>query len=183
MSNKRLRQRQAARRRQPVLVWVIIGLILIIIGVMVASLAQPSATAATPLFSARTTDGETVALADYQGQVVMLNFWATWCPPCRAEMPVIEAAYQHYREQGFTVLAVNDAEPGNLVQTFATQYGLSFPVLLDETAQIQRQFGITGYPTSIFLDASGNIYATHSGGLNAALLANYIETGLKRSVQ
>jgi thiol-disulfide isomerase/thioredoxin len=111
----------------------------------------------------------------------MLNFWATWCPPCRAEMPVIEAAYRQYQNQGFVVLAVNNAEDINTVGAFARQFELSFPVLMDTSARIQRQFGITGYPTSLFLDANGELYATHSGMVTEAQLTRYIETGLKRS--
>ncbi len=132
-------------------------------------------------FSTTTVTGEYVTLDDYRGKVVMLNFWATWCPPCRAEMPGIQTVYEQYRDQGFTVLAINDAERSDQVSAFVSDYGLTFPVLLDYSAIIQEQFGITGYPTSLFIDAAGKVYATHPGAATVSQLTNYVETGLKRS--
>jgi cytochrome c biogenesis protein CcmG, thiol:disulfide interchange protein DsbE len=132
-------------------------------------------------FSTESLTGDKVSLTDYRGKVVMLNFWATWCPPCRAEMPLIESTYEQYGKRGFIVLAVNNAERADQVASFASQYKLTFPVLLDYTADIQQQFAIKGYPTSLFLDAQGKVYATHQGMVNAAQLVSYIETGLQRS--
>jgi thiol-disulfide isomerase/thioredoxin len=180
MTNKRLLQRKTSRRRAARRMWWIGGA-LVGLGLAIFLAAQPRAQGQTPLFSAPAISGEQVSLSDYRGKVVMLNFWATWCPPCRAEMPVIEAAYRQYQNQGFVVLAVNNAEDINTVGAFARQFELSFPVLMDTSARIQRQFGITGYPTSLFLDANGELYATHSGMVTEAQLTRYIETGLKRS--
>ncbi|NWG18060.1 MAG: TlpA family protein disulfide reductase [Chloroflexi bacterium] len=180
MTNKRLQQRKEARRQSARRMW-LIGIALVGLGLAIFLAAQPPATGQTPLFSTSTFTGEPVSLNDYQGKVVMLNFWATWCPPCRAEMPVIEAAYRQYRDDGFVVLAINNSEDTHTVGAFAQQFGLSFPVLMDTSARIQRQFGITGYPTSLFLDASGQVYQTHSGMLSEAQIVQYIETGLRRS--
>jgi len=132
-------------------------------------------------FSTVNLAGDKVSLADYRGHVVMLNFWATWCPPCKAEMPVIESTYQQYKDSGFVVLAVNNAERSDQVTSFASQYKLTFPVLLDYSADIQQQFGIKGYPTSLFLDAKGKVYATHQGMVTADQLESYIKNGLQRS--
>jgi len=165
-------------RSQQRLHWVVVALVAFALVIVFMALAQSPAQ--DYAFSTTTTKGEPVSLVDYKGHVVMLNFWATWCPPCRAEMPMIETAYKHYKDQGFVVLAVNNAERSDQVSSFADQYKLTFPILLDYSADIQQQFAIKGYPTSLFLDAKGKVYATHQGGVTADQLANYIETGLQR---
>ncbi len=161
-------------------VWWMTGA-LILFGLIIAFWVSPQNAAQIYSFSTTTVAGEHISLDDYRGQVVMLNFWATWCPPCRAEMPAIETVYEQYRDQGFVVLAVNNAERMDQVDAFATQYGLTFPVLLDYSAAIQHQFGITGYPTSLFLDANGKVYALHPGTVTPAQLTKYVETGLQLS--
>jgi peroxiredoxin len=129
-------------------------------------------------FEAATLDGEVIRLSDYQGQVVMLNFWATWCPPCRAEMPAIQDAYTQHQDDGFVVLAINNRETPIQVRQFATSYGLSFPIVLDIQANIQEQFGIRSFPTSIFLNTEGEAYATHSGAVSPQQLEAYIAQGM-----
>jgi thiol-disulfide isomerase/thioredoxin len=150
------------------------------LGVLLLALTRPRVEEGfAPDFSARTLGGGQVSLSDYKGQVVMLNFWATWCPPCRAEMPHMQEAYERYSAQGFSVLAINNAEAEANVAAFAEQYGLDFPVVLDG-GTLQRMFRISGYPTSIFLRRDGSIYATHNGGLSAAQLESYIQQGLQQ---
>jgi thiol-disulfide isomerase/thioredoxin len=159
--------------------WLVVTLVLIgLVGVFIF-LGQTPAQGYD--FSTISVTGDKVSLSDYRGHVVMVNFWATWCPPCRAEMPVIESAYEQYRSQGFIVLAVNNAERSDQVTAFADQFQLTFPVLLDYTANISQQFGVKGYPTSVFLDTKGSVYATHQGMLTVAQLQNYISTGLRRA--
>lgn len=133
-----------------------------------------------PDFEATTLTGEPVRLSDYRGQVVMLNFWATWCPPCRAEMPGIQAAYEQRQDEGFTVLAINNAETPSQIQPFVQALGLNFPIVLDTTAELQRTFAIRGYPTSIFVDPQGTVYATHPGFVSEDQLESYINEGLAR---
>ncbi|MEO8613168.1 MAG: TlpA disulfide reductase family protein [Chloroflexota bacterium] len=133
---------------------------------------------AVPDFSATTITGETVHLSDYRGQVVMLNFWATWCPPCRAEMPTIEAAYEKYHDQGFAVFAINNAEQPAQIQPFAEALSLRFSIVLDTEAHLQRTFAISGYPTSLFISPDSDLYANHSGMLTPQQLDSYITTGL-----
>lgn len=132
-------------------------------------------------FTATTLQGNTVQLSDYRGQVVLVNFWATWCPPCRAEMPTIQAAYDHYGDQGFTVLAVNNGETSEQIVPFASYFRLDFPILLDTNRSVQESFGIRSYPTSIFFDGSGEMYATHTGMVTEADLVRYINDGLTRT--
>jgi len=162
--------------------WWMLGPLVAAIGVLIFFAGAPNVQTGEPAmnFSTQTTTGETVSLGDYQGDVVMLNFWATWCTPCQAEMPTIESAYQEYQDAGFTVLAINNAEAPAQVSRFQQVMGLTFPILLDEQRDIQRQYGINSYPTSVFLDRNGDIYAVHTGAVSSGQLIDYIEDGLTR---
>lgn len=113
-----------------------------------------------PEYAATSLAGERIALADQRGQVVLINVWATWCGPCRVEMPPLQAIYERFRDDGFTVLAVSiDTGPGyrEKVDAFVREYGLEFPVLLDPDARIQRQFRTVGVPETFVLDREGRI--------------------------
>lgn len=164
------------------LVWLLIGVSVFVIGLALVALrggdSSGAAIGSTPDFSATTVTGENVQLSAYRGQVVMLNFWATWCPPCRAEMPAIDAAYRQYGPQGFTVLAVNNGETPERITPFGRALGLNIPLVLDTSTRIQRQFAIEAYPTSIFIGRDGAVYATHVGIVTPDQLTQYIETGL-----
>jgi thiol-disulfide isomerase/thioredoxin len=154
---------------------------LAIVGLLIfLTSSTKSSTADVPEFTAPLLDGATVHLSDYRGQVVMLNFWATWCPPCRAEMPMLQTASDRYQDQGFVILAVNDAEPVPQIQAFVDRLALRFPIVLDDEERLQRMFGVVGYPTSVFIGRDGTAFATHLGALNSDQLATYIETGLAR---
>ncbi len=100
-------------------------------------------------------EGRNAKLSDYQGKVVLLNIWATWCPPCRAEMPDLQTFYSAHKDQGFVILAINagDAKPD--VLSFASSYQLSFPVLLDSQVEVIKRMGIFDYPTSVLIDRNG----------------------------
>lgn len=174
--------RQQRRRSKPgPMLWVVLALMGVAVVVMIASLSTQTGMGATPEFTATTLSGDTIQLSSYRGQVVMLNFWATWCPPCRAEMPGMETAYQQYRDQGFMVLAVNNGEAVQQISPFASTLGLSFPLVLDTDRRLQTAFAITGYPTSVFIGRDGKIFASHTGGLSLAQISQYVETGLAQS--
>lgn len=146
--------------------------------ILFASMSPSTGEGSIPTFSASTITGDPVVLSDYRGQVVMLNFWATWCPPCRAEMPAIARAYSEYRDQGFVVIAINNGETVSQITPFVQQLRLPFPVVLDTDVRLQNQFAITGYPTSLFIGRNGEVYASHVGGVTESQLNNYIEIGL-----
>lgn len=118
--------------------------------------------------------GKTVRLTDFRGQVVLVNTWATWCPPCRSEMPGINAYYQAHRSAGFVVLAINAGETAQQAADFSNELGLSFPVLLDPEEILMDKFRIDSFPTSILLDRQGKIRGVHIGYYDPDLLARDI---------
>ena len=101
--------------------------------------------------------GKQVKLSDFRGRPVILNFWATWCGPCRVEMPHFQQVYEEWSDRGLVVLAVNIGESPTLVKEFALDYGLSFPVLLDIEAEVAQRYNIRPIPTTFFIDKSGAI--------------------------
>jgi peroxiredoxin len=128
------------------------------------TLAQPHTGFAAPNFALASTMAETFTLANLKGKVVLVNFWATWCPPCRAEMPAIDAAYRANKDAGFVVLAVDQMESAEVVNAFGAKYNLSFPLLLDRDGAINRQYLVSALPTSFFIDRRGVIRDMMIGG-------------------
>ncbi|MCC2684923.1 MAG: resA [Paenibacillaceae bacterium] len=116
-----------------------------------------------PDFTLTDLDGQTHQLSEYRGKPVVINFWGTFCPPCRDEMPAIQAQYDKWRQQGFTVLAVNLGENKVTVDSFVKQLKLTFPVLLDPDMDLSRKYGVKLYPTTYFVDKSGKIEAKQEG--------------------
>jgi peroxiredoxin len=122
-------------------------------------------------FSLQTVDGQTIELGDYRGQVVLLNIWATWCPPCRAEMPDLEAYYREHKMDGFVVLAVNSGESAETVAAFLEEQDFTFPVLLDPDGEVMSGYKVRGLPTSFFIDRGGIMRDLWSGQLSPERLA------------
>lgn len=114
-------------------------------------------------FSLSDIAGNTVRLSDYAGQVVLINAWATWCPPCIAEMPDLNAYYLAHQEDNFVILAINAGDPVSAAAAFAEQKGLAFPVLLDSNVQVLNDLGVHSYPTSILVGADGVVKTIHLG--------------------
>ena len=115
------------------------------------------------------------SLADYHGQVVLVNLWATWCPPCKAEMPTLEAYYQAHQTDGFITVAIDDGDPTDSVASFVKQYSLSFPVLLDPTYQASdHAFKTRNLPSSFVIDREGNIRLRWVGEIDRASLEKYV---------
>ena len=110
--------------------------------------------------------GET-ALADYTGDVIIVNFWATWCPPCKAEMPDINAFYETHQAEGLVVLAVNAKESESLVRPFIDANGFTFPVLLDPAGSIVNQYQVRSFPTTVIIDRDGVVRHIQVGMISA----------------
>jgi peroxiredoxin len=119
-----------------------------------------------PAFELETLDGGAMSLADHEGQVVVLNLWASWCPPCRAEMPALQSLYEEYRDQGLVVLAVNMTYQDSAVAAaeFVAEFGLSFPVLLDQTGLVGNLYRMRALPSTFFIDRQGVIRNVIVGG-------------------
>ncbi|MBA7647250.1 Thiol-disulfide oxidoreductase ResA [subsurface metagenome] len=115
----------------------------------------------TPIFDfeLESIKGRTISLSSLKGKVVFLNFWATWCPPCRAEMPSMELLYKELKDEGFEILAVNLQEDKKQVQKFVDDFGLTFPVVLDKTGRIGTAYGARSIPITYLIDKSGIIIA------------------------
>lgn len=131
-----------------------------------------------PDFSLPTVDGKTIRLADLQGKPVLVNYWASWCAPCRAEMPALQRLAADFEEQGLVVLGVNAASQDDRANAlaFVEQQGLTFPILFDTTGDVQRQYAIQSLPTSFFIDHQGIIREVVIGGpMSEALLRIRIE--------
>ncbi len=125
----------------------------------------------------QTIDGETVRLSDYRGQIVILNFWATWCPPCRAEIPDFQQLYDD-EEYDVEILAVNmtaseDSEEG--VAEFVDEFGMTFPTLMDYEGEVTSHFQITAYPTSYIIDSEGRTAYVIRGAMNYDFMVQAIE--------
>lgn len=135
--------------------------------------AQPALDYPAPDFTLNTLDGGQVTLATLRGQPVVLNFWATWCDPCRREMPALQATAELYAGE-VTVLGIDQGEAAATVQAFIDEYGLTYPILLDEKFSVGQQYNIRGMPTTFFIDADGIVRYLWVGEMNRITLAEGI---------
>jgi peroxiredoxin len=120
-------------------------------------------------------DGEAHSLAAYRGRVVLVNLWATWCPPCKAEMPVLQEYYEDHAAQGFMTVAISDGDPAPAVAAFVEEYGLTFQVWLDPTYIATRQaFKTSNLPSSFVIDRDGKIRLRWVGEIDRATLEAYV---------
>ena len=122
-----------------------------------------------------TLDGSHARLDASAGKPVVLNLWATWCPPCRAEMPVIEAAYQAHKDKGFRVLALDVREGQAEVAVYAQELGLSFPILLDQSGDVALAYRVQNLPRSFLIDRQGRVVRIHPGELTPETLERYLQ--------
>ena len=130
---------------------------------------------AAPSISLKALDGNSHSLADYRGRVVLINLWATWCPPCQAEMPILQRYFEKHRAEGLTVIAIEDGEPEAEVAAFAQRYGLTFPIWLDPGHQAtDRAFKTINLPTSYVVDRTGTVRLTWLGAISETTLEAHV---------
>lgn len=146
------------------------------------SIPAPQPGFLAPDFNLQNPQGEWVRLSDLRGQAVVINLWASWCGPCRAEMPAIQRVYDTYKERGFTVLAVNatqqDSQSGAL--TFIDEYQLTFPILFDIDGTVSKLYNLRALPSTYFVNRMGYIEEVIIGGPMAeALLSTRVESLLE----
>lgn len=119
--------------------------------------------AAAPTFNLPGKSGEAIDLAKLKGQVVMLNFWASWCGPCRTEMPLMDQIYKKYSAAGFTMLGVNVDTDSTDAQKFLSQVPVSFPIAFDRDNKVSKLYAVNAMPSSVFIDRKGNVRSLHRG--------------------
>ena len=154
----------------------IIGIIFLMI-----SLVSFSNSAKAPDFNLKDQYGVVHSLENYKGKVIFLNFWATWCPPCKKEMPDVESIYKEYGEnkKDVIILGVN-SEKENEVKKFLKDKGYTFPTVIDENSEVMRKYFIQAFPTSFVIDKEGNVYGYVMGGLTKEQIKQVIEEVLKK---
>ncbi|MCK5634289.1 MAG: TlpA family protein disulfide reductase [Anaerolineales bacterium] len=119
-----------------------------------------------PEFTLESLAGDQISLSDVRGKIIVLNLWASWCPPCRAEMPALQRVYQENHERGLEVLAVNITAQDNLtaVEAFVQEFNLTFPILLDTSGKVGKAYLMRAFPTTFFIDQKGVIQRVIVGG-------------------
>jgi len=128
-----------------------------------ATQAKVAPNAPAPDFTLRQIDGPNLRLGEQRGRVVMVNFWATWCGPCRVELPHLQRLSDKYRASGFTVLAINIDEDPHKAARLAQQLGMRFPVLLDTGKQVSRTYDLNAMPSTVLVDRDGRVRHVHRG--------------------
>ncbi|MEE8538436.1 MAG: TlpA disulfide reductase family protein, partial [Woeseiaceae bacterium] len=131
---------------------------------MGSSLASSGLTGQTaPDFVLKSATGENLRLSEYRGDVVMINFWATWCGPCRQEMPLLDELYGRYQRVGFNLLGVNIDDDSRRAMAMVNELGISFPVLFDEDKKVSKLYEVEAMPLTILLDREGTVRHVHHG--------------------
>jgi peroxiredoxin len=125
-------------------------------------------------------DNNPVALSDFLGQVVLYNAWATWCPPCKEEMPTLEAYFQDHQQEGFVVIAIEDGQPVEEVADFVKSYGLSFPVWPDTKWVATTAFKTDVLPSSFVIDRTGQVVLTWTGPISREALEKFVTPIIQR---
>lgn len=169
--------------------WMPFALGLALIGAAVVTLATPKSESqaadlssvvpievhfVAPELSLQNLHGITESLSDYREDVVLVNNWATWCPPCKAEMPTLSAYYNEHSREGFTLIAIDAGEPVEEVSQFAQSYGLKFAVWLDPNGEALRAFGNGSLPNSYVIDRTGTVRYAWTGEINRTMLEKYV---------
>ena len=127
------------------------------------SLIRPAPSTSAPDFAVPGLAGPSLRLSDFKGQVVFLNFWATWCPPCKEEMPSMERLYRRFRERGFTMVAISIDANTSAVAPFVKRLGLTFPIGLDPKMEVAMRYGLRALPTTALIDRGGGMVALAFG--------------------
>lgn len=130
----------------------------------------------TPDFTLETLDGKQIRLSDLQGKGVLINFWATYCENCIVEMPAIDRQYQKYKDQGIEVLGVNIRENYATVSGYVRQLGVTFPILMDRSGEVTKQYQIGALPHSIFLAPDGTVKNIYIGEMNEPIIEKFFKS-------
>jgi peroxiredoxin len=184
MSKKKYHRK---RQRQFPVIPMVLGLLLIAFGILVmvspkssgstissSSVVPMPVNYAAPQLSLQNINGQTESLTDYRADIVLVNNWATWCPPCQAEMPTLAAYYREHRAESFTIIAIAAGDSPEAVSEFAQLYNLEFPVWLDPNTAALQAFGNGNLPNSYVIDRSGTVRYAWTGEIDKAMLEKYV---------
>jgi peroxiredoxin len=134
---------------------------------------------AAPKLTLADLSGKSVSLDDYLGSVVLVNLWATWCPPCKEEMPSLQTFYSKHKADGFVLIGIDQEETLEVVEPFVAEFGLTFPVWMDENYQAQREFNTASLPSSFVIDRMGKVRLMWVGGVSEDFLEKYVTKLIK----
>lgn len=153
---------------------IVLGMLLGVLALQVMErMGQPRVDLAVgkpaPPFDLVSLDGRQTHLADFRGKAVMVNFWATWCAPCRKEMPLFEARYRQHKSN-LVVIGINLGEEQTQVKGFVDEFGLTFPVLIETKGKVSSDYNVSGYPATFFIDEEGILNSFHIGEINSTQL-------------
>ncbi len=130
---------------------------------LLPALAHTPPAKPAPAFALSSLGGKTIDLSQYKGQVVMINFWATWCGPCRQEMPLLEQLHKKYKPMGFTLLGVNVEPDSKAAADWLKTTPVSFPILFDTDSKVSKLYAVAGMPSTVIVDRKGNLRWLHRG--------------------
>jgi thiol-disulfide isomerase/thioredoxin len=140
------------------------GLVLLVLAMFPLSAAQAAEVQGkAPDFTLKSSSGKNLKLSEHRGEVVLLNFWASWCGPCRKEMPYLEQIQEKYADYGFTVLGVNVEEDSSKANKMLKDIPVSFPILYDTTNSVSKAYKVSAMPTTVIIDRDGNMRYLHKG--------------------
>ena len=160
----------------------IFNILALLILFSVSATAQVKEGENAPNFTLKNLDGKEISLNQFRGKHVLINFWATWCGPCKIEMPSLEALYERFKDRNFVLLAIsNDMFGANIVKPFVKAHNINFPVLLDQRLKVSNTFGVVSLPTTFMIDPQGKIIGALFGAEDWATPSNilYFENLLK----
>lgn len=163
-------------RRLEITLWVLVAGAFIFRFVPGVAIGRVDDDGAAPDFTVRTLAGDKVTLSDLRGEVVLVNFWATWCPPCRLEIPGFQRVYDDYKDQGFTVVGLSTDEEGpGIVRSFVTDKGITYPVGM-ATEEMRRLYGgVDALPQSFLLDRTGHVRKMVAGMFSEGILRRQVD--------
>lgn len=136
----------------------VFGFLLLALNVQAGTISGPA-----PDFTLKSNSGKNIRLSDLRGQVVMINFWASWCGPCRQEMPILDDLYKRYSKLGFTLIGVNVEQDSSKANAYLKDIPVSFPILYDTANQTSKLYNVNAMPTTVMVDRNGNMRFIHHG--------------------
>jgi peroxiredoxin len=166
------------------IVWTAVSRVPSAVGAPLSSSPSPREGFFAPDFTLDTLQGEQVKLSDLRGKIVLVNFWTTWCPPCRAETPALETSYKSYKDSDVVILGVNLTDQDSLkdVESFVQEFGLTYPILLDRDGAVGILYQLSGLPTTFFISREGIIRTVVVGGpMSETFIRSKIEALLKEA--